>query len=113
MYKLKGTPSFKKWLSDLDKFAAALVLARLHTVSKGSLGNWRSVGGGVAELKIDFGPGYRIYFTIRGNQLIILLFGGDKKSQKRDIAKAQELANLPIEDVEEILTGKKNEKFEG
>ena len=109
MYILKCGSTFKKWLDAIDKFAAVVVLTRLRTVSKGSLGTWRSVGGGVSELKIDFGPGYRVYFTRRGKEVIILLVGGDKKSQKRDIAKAQELAKLPTIDCEDLFEEDENE----
>lgn len=112
MYKIKSTPSFRKWLNGLDKFITMLILARLRKVSKGALGNWRSVGGGVSELKIAFGPGYRVYFTFRGQELIILLVGGDKKTQKYDITKAQELARLPIIDVEDIFEDDENESSE-
>lgn len=109
MYKLKCILSFKQWLDDLDKFAVVVVLSRLRTVTKGSLGHWRSVGDGVSELKIDFGPGYRVYFTRRGKEVIILLVGGDKKTQKRDIAKAQELAKLLIIDCEDLFEEDENE----
>lgn len=65
---------------------------RLRRVALGSLGDCRSLGQGIFELRIDCGPGYRVYFTRRGNTVIVLLAGGDKSSQERDIKQARELA---------------------
>jgi len=65
---------------------------RLRRISLGNFGETRDLGDGVSELKFMFGPGYRIYYTIRNGELVILLAGGDKSSQDRDIAKAKELA---------------------
>jgi len=69
--EIKQTQKFHKWFSKLDNVTSAIVFARLLVVSMGSLGLWRSVGKGVSELKINHGPGYRVYFTFRGGELIL------------------------------------------
>ena len=76
-----------------DRVAKNRIVARIDRASSGNLGDWRSVGGGVAEMRIDHGPGYRVYFTRRGDRVIILLAGGTKRTQPADIAKAVEIAN--------------------
>lgn len=87
------TLTFAKWFDGLkDTKAKSKIAARIARVEIGLMGDVKAVGGGVSELRIDFGPGYRVYFTKRGQQLIILLVGGDKGSQQRDIGKAKELA---------------------
>jgi putative addiction module killer protein len=86
-----GTQPFQAWFDGLrDAAAQGIALARLERVKAGNLGNCKSVGHGVMELKIDFGPGYRIYFGQDGSTLVILLCGGDKASQTRDVNDAQE-----------------------
>lgn len=90
--EIKQPQKFHKWFSKLDNVTSAIVFARLLVVSMGSLGLWRSVGKGVSELKIDHDPEYRVYFTFRGGELILLLVGGDKRHQNEDIKKAQEMA---------------------
>jgi putative addiction module killer protein len=75
-----------------DRTAAAIVPRRIRRVAMGNLGDARSVGDGVSELRIHHGPGYRVYFTRRGNTVIVLLCGGDKGSQARDITQAKALA---------------------
>ena len=107
--EIKQTQKFHKWFSKLDNVTSAIVFARLLVVSMGSLGLWRSVGKGVSELKINHGPGYRVYFTFRGGELILLLVGGDKRHQKEDIKKAQEMAQCPIEDCENFFEGNNDE----
>ena len=90
---IKLTPEFVAWQKTLrDQKARARIAARIERVRRGALGDHRSVGNGVQELRIDFGPGYRVYFARRGGTLIILLTAGDKGSQRRDIAKAKQLA---------------------
>ncbi|MFD1103700.1 type II toxin-antitoxin system RelE/ParE family toxin [Sphingobium olei] len=87
------TPTFAKWFDGLkDTKAKSKIAARIARVQIGLMGDVKAVGGGVSELRIDFGPGYRVYFTKRGQQLIILLVGGDKGSQQRDIGRAKEMA---------------------
>lgn len=87
------TDEFSKWLKRLkDSVARARVLVRIQRLSlTGNLGDAKSVGDGVFEMRIDHGPGYRIYCARRGSELILLLAGGDKSSQQRDIAKAKKL----------------------
>ena len=84
---------FDKWLSGLrDRQAMARIGARLDRLAVGHFGDVASVGGGVTELRIDYGPGYRVYCLRRGEQRVVLLCGGDKSSQVRDITRAQTLA---------------------
>jgi putative addiction module killer protein len=92
MYVLKTTDDYSKWLKRLrDLNARAAVLKRMARVVSGNLGDYKSVGGGVLELRIDYGPGYRVYFAIQVNEIILLLIGGDKSTQKTDIKLAQSL----------------------
>ena len=94
MYTLLQTEEFREWLDALaDKRAQVRVAARLRLVEAGSLGDWKPVGGEVSELRVDAGPGYRLYFVRRGKILIVMLAGGDKSSQKRDIKRAQRIAD--------------------
>ena len=93
MYTLQQTETFYRWRSSLkDLRAATAVRRRMDRAAAGSLGDVKSVGGGVSEMRIDVGAGYRMYFTIRQGMLIVLLAGGDKASQQRDIARAIDLA---------------------
>jgi putative addiction module killer protein len=75
-----------------DRRAQIRIAARLRLAEAGNLGDWQPVGGEVSELRVDFGPGYRLYFTRRGKLLIVMLAGGGKSSQKRDIKRAQLIA---------------------
>lgn len=85
-----GKRPFSEWLLKLrDRKARAKVRARLDRIQLGNMGDCKSVGDGVAELRIDYGPGYRVYFGERGATVVILLCGGDKSSQQRYIAKAK------------------------
>ena len=88
-YLREGKSLFEKWFNSLDSATAAKVTTALYRLEQGNLSNVKSVGRGVMESKIDFGPGYRIYFGREGNKLIILLCGGSKRTQKKDIDKAQ------------------------
>ncbi|NMG42410.1 type II toxin-antitoxin system RelE/ParE family toxin [Aromatoleum toluvorans] len=93
MYSIQQTDTFAKWLSGLrDARAKARIVARLRMAGNGNLGDVKSVGNGVSEMRIDVGPGYRVYYTRRGEIVIVLLVGGDKSSQARDIQRAQKLA---------------------
>lgn len=87
------TAVFDRWFERLrDRKAAARVQARIDRAEAGNLGDCKPVGGGVSELRIDYGPGYRVYFVQRGVEVIILLAGGDKGSQAKDIEAAKALA---------------------
>jgi putative addiction module killer protein len=90
-YVKAGTSPFAKWFSALDAQAAAKAATALYRLEQGNLSNVKSVGKGVSEYKIDFGPGYRIYFSQEGDELVILLGGGSKKTQNKDIQIAQML----------------------
>jgi putative addiction module killer protein len=90
-YLHNGVSVFEKWFSGLDAQAAAKVTTALYRLEQGNLSNVKSVGHGVSEYKIDFGPGYRFYFGREGNTLVVLLGGGSKKTQSRDIRGAQSL----------------------
>ena len=84
---------FTAWLDNVkDERAAARIVTRIRRMEIGNAGDVRSVGEGVSEIRIDYGPGYRVYFTRRGRTLVILLCGGDKKSQRKDIALAKRMA---------------------
>jgi putative addiction module killer protein len=91
--EIRETGRFSKWLEELkDSRAKARIAARTQRLAFGNPGDVRPVGGGVSELRIDFGPGYRVYYLQRGKVLIILLCGGDKSSQDKDIKLALRLA---------------------
>ncbi|MBI3552628.1 MAG: type II toxin-antitoxin system RelE/ParE family toxin [Elusimicrobia bacterium] len=86
-----GTVPFQDWIASLkDAAGRFIILRRIDRAAKGNLGDFRTVGGGIIELRVDFGPGYRVYAGLSGEELIILLCGGNKKSQDRDIANAHE-----------------------
>ncbi len=99
MYTVLQTEEFRDWLDALrDKKAQIRVVARLRMAEGGNLGNWKSLGEGLSEMKIDFGPGYRLYFTKRQNVVIVMIGGGDKSSQTFDIRRAKRrLAELDTE----------------
>jgi putative addiction module killer protein len=88
-YVQKGGSVFEKWFSSLDAQTAAKVATALYRLEQGNFSNVKSAGKGVSEFRIDFGPGYRIYFGREGDTLVILLGGGSKKTQCRDIRNAQ------------------------
>jgi len=93
MVELRKTDRFARWLDDLrDLRGRARIQARLERLAAGNPGDVAPVGEGVSELRIDIGPGYRVYFTRRGRALIILLAGGDKHTQANDIRTALRLA---------------------
>ncbi|MFO7484222.1 type II toxin-antitoxin system RelE/ParE family toxin [Oceanibaculum nanhaiense] len=93
MIELRQTEVFASWFGRLkDRDAKARIAIRLRRLSLGNPGDAKPVGNGVSELRVDHGPGYRIYFCQRGPILAILLCGGDKRTQRRDIEKAKALA---------------------
>ena len=93
MYEVRQTRLFAKWLDSLTDLAAAERIAqRIARAQSGLLGDVSAVGEGVSEMRIHFGPGYRLYFTMRSGVLVILLCGGSKRTQDRDIRKAKDLA---------------------
>ena len=93
MIETRQTPEFADWFGSLrDVMARGRIAKRITLLEGGHFGDVKSVGDKVSEIRIDHGPGYRLYFTWRGEALVLLLIGGDKGSQRRDIAKAKELA---------------------
>ena len=93
-YEVVKSDGFLRWLTRLrDKRAQAQIVVRIDRVEEGHFGDHRSVGGGVSELRVNVGQGYRIYYTIRRQRVVILLCGGDKTSQQRDIRRAQQMAS--------------------
>ena len=93
--EIRQTQHYARWFASLrDRTARARIDIRIRRLSLGNFGDVKPVGAGVSELRIDHGPGYRIYFVQRGIQLVVLLAGGDKGSQSRDIATAHELAKM-------------------
>jgi putative addiction module killer protein len=93
MIEIRQTEAFAAWQSGLrDLNAVARINIRIRRLSLGNPGDVRPVGAGVSELRIDYGPGYRVYFVRRGTAVILLLCGGDKRTQDRDIAAAKRLA---------------------
>jgi putative addiction module killer protein len=92
MYIVRQTETFLAWLDGLrDVRAQVRISARIRQIEAGNLGDWKPIEGKVSELRIAYGPGYRLYFTRRGNVFIVLLAGGDKSTQMRDIRRAMDL----------------------
>ena len=92
MYDIKSTSLFSKWLKKLKDMKGRMAVARrIERMESGNFGNVKSVGTHISELRITTGPGYRVYFAKRGEKIIILLVGGDKSTQSKDIKKAEEL----------------------
>jgi len=93
VYTVRQTQEFRNWLDDLkDQKAQVRIATRLRHAELGNLGDWQPVSGNVSEMRVDIGPGYRLYFTRRRKVIIVMLAGGDKSSQKRDIKRAQLIA---------------------
>ena len=93
MIEIRKTNSFAKWIDGLrDVRARARVLVRIERLAAGNLGDVKPIGEGVSELRVDYGPGYRVYFKKIGQTVVILLAGGSKKTQQKDIEKALEIA---------------------
>jgi putative addiction module killer protein len=94
MFLLRQTEEFVAWLDALsDKAAQVRIAARLRQVEAGNLGDWKVVEGDVAEMRMHFGPGYRLYFTRRGQIVVVLLCGGNKSTQAKDIRRAAKLSS--------------------
>lgn len=93
MLTVLQTEEFVAWLDALkDKRARVRIAARLRQAEAGSLGDWQPVEGEVSEMRVHFGPGYRLYFVRRGRVIVVILNAGDKSTQKRDIRRALKLA---------------------
>ena len=93
MFTVLQTEEFVAWLDDLkDKRAQVRIAARLRQAESGNLGDWQRIEGEVSELRVDYGPGYRLYFARRGRIIVVILNAGDKSTQKRDIRRALKLA---------------------
>lgn len=98
MFDIRQTRMFRDWLADMrDTIAVKAIRRRIARVQAGLFGDAKFIGGGVHELRIDHGPGYRVYFTRRDGVVILLLCGGDKTSQARDIARAKALVEQWME----------------
>ena len=95
MNTIVRTDTFDVWLAKLkDARGKARIIERIRSAERGNFGDSESIGHGVSEMRIHFGPGYRVYFTRIGDVVYVLLCGGTKRNQQRDIAKAQEMARL-------------------
>ena len=93
MIEVRQTEAFSGWLRRLrDAGAVARIVGRIRRMELGNPGDAKSVGGGVMEMRIAYGPGYRVYYVQRGAAIVILLCGGDKRTQRQDIKRAQALA---------------------
>lgn len=93
MFRVETIAEFDRWLDGLrDKQAQARIATRLLRIEAGLLGDWKTVGGGVSEVRIDHGPGYRLYYTMREEVIVILLCGSDKRDQDKAMRLAKELA---------------------
>jgi putative addiction module killer protein len=93
MYQVHLTSQFQRWMDRLrDTRVQVRIAARLRLAEAGSLGDWKSLGDKVSEMRVDVGAGYRLYFARRGSRLIVMLAGGDKSNQSRDIQRAKKLA---------------------
>lgn len=93
MFEIRQTEFFAEWMRKLrDLQGRAVVARRIERMAAGNFGDHKSVGDGVSELRVPVGPGYRVYYTLRGGEIVVLLCGGDKGSQRRDIARAKSLA---------------------
>ncbi len=95
MIEIRETSEYTAWFERLrDRMAKTRILIRIRRVSLGNFGDVKPVGDGVLELRIDYGPGYRVYFLRRGEALVVLLGGGDKRTQSRDIDRAIALSKM-------------------
>jgi putative addiction module killer protein len=97
--RIKSTPAFKEWIANLrDRQGRAKILTRIRRLEDGNPGDSRGVGEGVLEMRLNFGPGYRMYYVQRGEVVVVLLCGGDKSTQSKDIERAKALAKKLDED---------------
>jgi putative addiction module killer protein len=99
--KIRSTSVYKKWINNLrDSRARYRILTRIKRLEEGNPGDVESIGEGISELRIHYGPGYRVYYKDTGREIIILLCGGDKTTQQEDIARAKQIVALPLEEEE-------------
>jgi putative addiction module killer protein len=104
--RIRKTGAFKKWLKKLrDTVGKGLILTRIDRLEEGNPGDWGPVGDGLFEMRIHYGPGYRVYYKEDGKEIIILLCGGDKSTQQADIEKAKKIALEPLEEDKENENG--------
>jgi putative addiction module killer protein len=97
--RIRKTSVYKKWIDGLrDSRARYRILTRIKRLEEGNPGDLKPVGDGISEMRIDYGPGYRVYFKDSGSEIIILLCGGDKRTQQADVAKAKQIAASPLEE---------------
>jgi putative addiction module killer protein len=95
MYRVERTEEFDKWLDGLrDRTAQKRIAMRVRRIESGLLGDWKSLSDGVSEMRVDYGPGYRLYYTMREHVIVILLCGSEKRDQDRAITLAKGLANI-------------------
>jgi putative addiction module killer protein len=95
MFSVRPLPEFTDWIDGLkDETVRGVIVARIKRLEQGLMGDVEPVGEGVSELRIRFGAGWRLYFTQRGTQIIVLLVGGSKRTQKKDIKRAKTLAAM-------------------
>ena len=91
LVRKNGRSPFHDWMSFLDIDCANRIIKRIYRIKQGNFGDYKSISSNLYELRLSFGAGYRVYFTIQNKKVIILVNGGDKSTQKKDIKKAQEL----------------------
>lgn len=93
MFEVEKTSEFDDWLSGLtDQRALAKIIVRIERLAAGNAGDVKAVGGGISEMRIDYGAGYRVYYKQTGKTIILILCGGDKSTQVKDIKRAREIA---------------------
>ena len=97
--RVRKTSLYKKWIKNLrDNQARYRILTRIKRLEEGNPGDVEPVGEGISEMRIHYGPGYRVYYKDVGNEIVILLCGGDKSTQQTDIARAKQIAASPLEE---------------
>ena len=96
-YEILTLPPYREWLDTLNWKIQEHILARVDRMKKGQFGDFKAIGSGLYELRLFFGPGYRVYFGEHDGKTVLILAGGDKSTQKRDIKKAKELWRLHLE----------------